>query len=333
MSKRNLWTTALVGVAVALASPIAHASYVISVVDSATGESSVAASPGESVNLSVVLTSDAEDVLDSNAFEVVFSSDGLLYESFAWDSAGFDTGSVNDFSIPGINDLPQIVTADSYLAGAPGDVDIHFEAVTRPGSEFGSGTLVSFELTIPADHPSGNVLIEVVPEIFGLGFSTIDTVAAEAFRLTVGSEPTTDGNGSDGDGTGDAPPADPGDATGTDSDDAEPGDPTDGTGDASPPGPQDTTDTDGDDVGDTGDGPSNDVGEPADTGGDDISDDADTDDIDGDGAADGADTDELDPSTGPRVGGGFCGIGMLGSLLFALLGLMTLKLCRQSRHR
>jgi hypothetical protein len=168
-------------------------------------------------------------------------------------------------------------------------------------------------------------------EIFSEPISTValgatgevEALTGTAGLVVTGSDTDTGGD----DGSTDTPTDEPGDTTETDGVDGEPDPPTDdpdapaGTGDDDGGDPVDPQDTTGDD-GDSGDT----IGTDDDTLPDSDDGVGDGEVVTGDAAAD-----EDDPSVGPRVGGGFCGLGMLGSCLFILLGLATLKFCRSVR--
>ncbi|MGB2984398.1 MAG: hypothetical protein WBE26_00830 [Phycisphaerae bacterium] len=181
----------------------------------------------------------------------------------------------------------------------------------------------------------------------GLGSTGVADPLSGVASLVI-SDPATD---SDGDGVADeadAFPDNPDETTDTDGDGvgnkADPDDDDDGVDDADdafPLDPSETLDSDGDSVGDNTDAFPDNPDETTDTDGDGIGNKADPDD-DNDGVDDAEDAFPNDPNrttdsqsdgladeadTGGGARGGFCGVGMLGSSLFVLAGLMALRLC------
>lgn len=168
----------------------------------------------------------------------------------------------------------------------------------------------------------------------------------------------------DGDGVGDNADAfsdDPdeqrdtdGDGIGDNEDTDDDGDDVDDTLDDFPLDPAETVDTDADGVGDNGDAFPTDANESMDSDNDgqgnnaDLDDDNDgvpddmdafptdpneTTDSDGDGVGDNADAGGGDANTGPRVGGGLCGMGMIGSFAAVFLSIGVLRGVRVTRRR
>ncbi|MEI8197718.1 MAG: PEP-CTERM sorting domain-containing protein, partial [Phycisphaerae bacterium] len=76
-----------------------------------------------------------------------------------------------DASVPLTGSLPTLISAATY-AGPANVVDLHFDNFST--SAFGSGTLLTMNLQIPANFPAGSVVI--TPQV--------DTVAGE-----VGGQP------------------------------------------------------------------------------------------------------------------------------------------------
>ncbi len=121
-----------------------------------------------------------------------------------------------------------------------------------------------------------------------------------------------------------------GDGIGNNADSDDDGDGVPDTEDALPLDPAETADNDEDGIGDNAD---------PDDDNDGVSDDNDvfpfdpteTSDSDGDGIGDNAQGGGSGVSSGGRVGGGFCGLGMVGALMSVLLGLVTLRLAHIRR--
>ncbi len=111
--------------------------------------------------------------------------------------------------------------------------------------------------------------------------------------------------------------------------------------DAFPEDPLETADSDGDEVGDNADDFPEDPGETTDSDGDGTGDNADPDD-DNDGVPDSDDEEPLDPTLpvreatsnrGPRVSGGMCGLGMIGSVLVIMCGIAGMRGRRRGCRR
>lgn len=168
------WTLrhiAFIGFGLAFPSLAARANYTATVIDHGSGAGSVAVDQGDPVNLDVVLTSGADDRLDSFYTELGFSRYGLLYDSYSLASPEFETGGIFDFS-----DQP----------GGPIEGPIVFEALTESSEiTFGTGTLISLWLIVPGDYLPGDVLINVP----GDGCLPPFWWAGPNFRLTVVPEP------------------------------------------------------------------------------------------------------------------------------------------------
>ena len=203
------------------------------------------------------------------------------------------------------------------------------------GAKFTAGFADSIQFSLANENLRGPALVFVVPDAppgedrDGDGVPDVD----DAFPDDPDESADRDGDGVGDD--SDSFPDDPGETQDTDED---------GTGDNSdafPTDPKETTDTDGDGIGDVadpdddGDGvPDTDDAFPQDPG--------ETQDSDGDGVGDNADAFPDDPdrwidpgsmNTGPRVTGGLCGAGILGSFVLSLGGLSGLSSYRRRRCR
>lgn len=218
----------------------ARADYVLEITDGDATPQTASVLPGESITLLLVLSSPSEDQIDSFVLDVGFSAPGLFYQSYEFDETAFIAGNPGeDFSGPGLDDLPQppssphIIMAASYVhtPSTPGDVDIHFEAVSTLDAQgavltFGSGVLARIHLSVPLDFNISEVVITPISDTFALGSDIINAESGASFRLTVtgvtapGDTPGS-GGGSGGTGGSDPepPPDDGGDIPGDDPDD------------------------------------------------------------------------------------------------------------------
>jgi len=360
---------------------VAHAEYTISIENAADNSATAALVPGEMVSLNIILTGDSTHV--SNDFFINFSQGGLEYVAYEW-FGSFTTGAANgdDRSMPDLADLPLVIARDS-TDDINSAFDIQFSNFLSAGN-FGVGTLLRIDLTVPADFPDSTIDINPFNGAFVEGFMTTVPLSGGMFILTVGTGGDMAGSttaDTDGDGvmdSNDAFPTDPTETVDTDNDgvgdnaDAFPVDPTettdtdaDGIGnvadtdddgdtvldvnDAFPLNPAEVSDSDGDGVGDVGDAFPNDPNESVDTDGDGIGNEADLDDdndgvldvndafpldpletkdSNGNGIGDNADADSGNANAGPPVSGP-CGIGMVMSSWFILMGLTSIRSFRR----
>lgn len=183
----------LVGVCVGLTSSNARADYLMTLVDSSTGLSSVDVLPGANTSVDLILTSDAGDVHDSNGFFVTASRGDLLLNSWAWSSTEFNTGSPDDFTVMS----GQPGSGGALLAALPLPInnDVNFAALTHTsGVTFGTGTLISFELGVPASFAvPQTITLNVIPDQFfdSNTFMFPVGIAGAPFDLNVTPEPAT----------------------------------------------------------------------------------------------------------------------------------------------
>lgn len=141
------------------------------------GLSQIIRNPGTSFTLNFLLTSDGSNEHTSAIFDVSFSPYGILYTDYAWGSP-YETGDGNvgiyDWSDPSPESGPQLNSGDSPAG------PINFQNFLPSGS-FSTGTLLSLVLTVPADHPGGQVIIRAIPDTFDDGFGSILTDPGEDF--------------------------------------------------------------------------------------------------------------------------------------------------------
>ncbi len=211
----------------------ARADYVLEITDGDATPQTATLLPGDSITLLLLLTSSGEDQIDSFVLDVGFSAPGLFYSSYEFDETVFIAGNPGeDFSSPGLGELPQppaaphIITAASFSnpPPTPGDVDIHFEALSTLDAQgailtFGSGVIARIHLSVPPDFNTSEVVITPMPDAFALGPEIVNATSGAAFRLSVTGITTpgeTPGSGGGSGGTGgsdpEPPPDDSGDA-------------------------------------------------------------------------------------------------------------------------
>ena len=188
----------LVAVAVsvlALAAP-AGGGYIITPVSGGLGSATV--NPGDAIDLDIHLTSDAADEHTSAIFSLVFSKPGLVYEGYAW-TAPYSNGTDDDDSKPLAGILPQTLDSDTLTGlGYPADtVDVELSNATNggtvPPAGFGTGTVATVTLRVPADYSPvpDTITIGVDPDTLADGFNTVDTTPGPAFELTILPEPAS----------------------------------------------------------------------------------------------------------------------------------------------
>jgi len=162
--------------------------------------------PGATFQVDAVLTGDILGLTSHDAaiFDVSFTGPrNLTYNKYLWNPIAYNTGGADDYSIPEVDPITGLFPAgvkpiiDNDLYVPPGSnppvrADVHFEAVTRPGQTFGSGTIVTLTLKMPADAQIGEkFLIEPFPDAFLLGFNTVPTDVGSSLGVIVVPEPTT----------------------------------------------------------------------------------------------------------------------------------------------
>jgi len=134
---------------------------------------------------------------NSATFDVGFTGPrSLIDNKYLWDSFAYNTGNnaaYEDFSVPlgaadtGILAGKPLITPGLYSApGFPTRADVHFEALTKAGKTFTSGTLVTLTLTMPSDAQIGEkFLIQPFPIAFVLGFDTVPTDTGSSLGVVV----------------------------------------------------------------------------------------------------------------------------------------------------
>ena len=156
------------------------------------GASSATVEWGDSFMLDLVLSSNGDDLHNSAIFDLVFTQPNLRYDAYHW-APPYGDAPPNDDSTPLLADLPAMITADTLSGtGHPaGVVDVELSNVLI-GHTFGTGTLVTLSLTVPADYGfNGSLYIAAVPDTFANGFEIIPTTAGQVFELHVIPEPAS----------------------------------------------------------------------------------------------------------------------------------------------
>jgi hypothetical protein len=154
----------------------AHAGYIL-LPTLPSGADSVI-DPGEIVRVNVVLTDDtqgAAPVHNSAIFRVIFSVEGFEITSVQWASPYVGGGAFDD-STPGQGGIPFLLTNDTL--NRPGDpvntADFELSNVVPTGT-FGVGQIASFTFRVPTNPSSDRLLIDLAPDTFANGFSTVQT--------------------------------------------------------------------------------------------------------------------------------------------------------------
>jgi hypothetical protein len=177
----------LLGLAFLLAftSPMAYATYTISVRSGSSSQKTV--QRGEKFDLDVVLTSNEADEHDSAIFRLVFSAPGLSYEGYTWLEQHVNN-TANDDSKPQYQMLPLRLDA-ATLAGnfyPTGVVDVELSNLTGARAKFSSGTIVRISLSVPSDYVGPtSVTISAVPDTFSDGFRSIQTTSGASLELSI----------------------------------------------------------------------------------------------------------------------------------------------------
>lgn len=181
----RLGILAIGGVFLIMAAGTAQAGYVISVVESGTGNTVVTADPGQTVSLDVVFDGVAGvDSHDSCVFNVDFTQYGLTMGSYTW-AAPYQTGSLTDFTTPR--------PAPAMLNGP-----ITFNANSNAFGQIfdGGGVVVSFMLDIPVAEGFEDTSVGInatgpftVTDFVNFRFP--DVSAGQEFTLNITPEPAT----------------------------------------------------------------------------------------------------------------------------------------------
>ncbi|HNO80224.1 MAG TPA: hypothetical protein PKN33_19425 [Phycisphaerae bacterium] len=175
----------------------ASATYTVDILGESNGSgmtSSIEVAPGDRFSGFVNLSAATATQSDSAIIRLVFDNPGLIYNSnwFAW-SSPYTTGGIDDFSVPDSTGSG-VIDVNTFTDGlAPTDIDIRFENLTDNfGDFFETGTLISFELTVPASTlPGSSYTISPVPDTFTDGASFVDAVAGDSLTVNVIPEPAT----------------------------------------------------------------------------------------------------------------------------------------------
>lgn len=143
---------------------------------------------GQQFSLNAVLTGNPPNTQDSMIWDVAISgAPALGYRGYLFNVAAYQSGSVDDFSIP-----KGALDTGRTPAGTLAPAVAHYEAVTRAGQTFSTGVLASLDFTVPANAPIGSKYIFTPrPDTFALGFDQITTTAGPAFGVVVVPEPAT----------------------------------------------------------------------------------------------------------------------------------------------
>lgn len=149
---------------------------------------------GGSVDIDVVLTSDASDSHYASLFTVEFSKQNLTYSNYLW-GAPYETGGVDDYSSPSLGELPLSLDANTFISTPgpdPGTIDAWFENIVPMGDDqnpvdnpFTTGTIVTITVDIPSSFPLGQVTITVIPDLFDDGFASVPTSAGGSLTLNI----------------------------------------------------------------------------------------------------------------------------------------------------
>ena len=134
------------------------------------GSNSATVAIGQSFSLNFDLTSDAADACDSAVFDVNFSHPGLVLDSYVWGDKY--NGSGYDNSNP--------------LAS-------HYENFIKTGPTFGSGNLLTLNMTVPPDHtpPIDTITVHVLPGKFALGDAYSIPATGPDLTLNIVPEPAS----------------------------------------------------------------------------------------------------------------------------------------------
>lgn len=141
---------------------------------------------GESFSVDVVITSDTADRHTSAVFQTRFTRAGLILSDVIWGTP-YVSGGLLDDSVPAGSALPATLNPDTLSGGSypPGLVDIEL-ANALIGTSFGTGTLVTLELTVPNDPALlGTTFISLNADQIFNGFSEVPTQEGQVFTLNI----------------------------------------------------------------------------------------------------------------------------------------------------
>jgi len=172
------------GLALAAAALPANADYVMNMTGPAT------ATPGSNVAVSAVLTGSGPH--DSMVWDVAATQSAgapnPVYLGYLLDVTAYQTGGADDHSIP-----KGTVDTGRLPADTATPANIHIEGNTRAqGTFFTTGTLATFDFTIPAGAAPGQTYsFRPAPDTFTNGLTDVLTTAGTTLTITVVPEPAT----------------------------------------------------------------------------------------------------------------------------------------------
>jgi hypothetical protein len=182
-------TSPLVVAALALVATAAdqtRAAYMITPLSGGTSQRTLAW--GQTLTLDIVLTSNTApaDTHTSALFQVRFTRAGLSLTSMTW-AQPYQTGGLNDFSLPAAAELPVAIVPATLEGGLyPQNLSDIEMGNALIGASFSTGTLVSLTIAIPSNYGyEGPIFISLNPDEFASGFNPVSTTAGQVFRLDV----------------------------------------------------------------------------------------------------------------------------------------------------
>jgi hypothetical protein len=157
----------LIGAFIALSSVHAKAGYILTPLWDGPEPSQII--PGSPFNLKFDLTSTTGDTCNSAIFDVVFSTPEIVINSYSWEGCFHD--STYDGSDPSLK---------------------HFEAFSLSEPAFGTGALLSMNVTMPTSIstlPSA-ISVHLEPGVFALGTHESIPLAGSDLTINVVPEPS-----------------------------------------------------------------------------------------------------------------------------------------------
>lgn len=188
------WLVVLATVCVGFASSSALAvpDYTMSLLSG--GANSATVDPGQSLSVDLVLATSDGAMHDGNDLNISFSRDGLVLTSWDWASPEFVSGGASDFTRIAPSPAPSGASLRSSLPQAlTSTFGIGFGANTDAfGSLFGTGTLISFGLTVPDSYEPGDVMMDVSGTFTDfVNFTDPQGTSTGPFTLHITPEPAT----------------------------------------------------------------------------------------------------------------------------------------------
>ena len=190
---RSGWLVVLASVCVGLASSSASAAFNYDMSLLSGGADQVTVGPGDTLTVDLILgTTDALTEHDGNDLLVSISHDGFDLSSFNWMSP-FVTGGASDYTRVAPSPAP---SGNGLLGTLPQPVTnafgIKFGANTdQYGDLFGTGTLLSFDLAVPASYAGEVVTLDVSGSFTEFVNTYEDWVGTSTGPLTLVPEPAT----------------------------------------------------------------------------------------------------------------------------------------------